>query len=122
MWNYILKNRRKLLCNKYKHIWSYFVVNKSWLKLVDQNMPNILFLHYNDLRDNTLHEISKIAIFLGYNYDDITMNKILEKCNSKYMKQNTKDWTNCLTNKDIYNYFNILPFFFTSEQIKFITS
>jgi len=141
MWDYIIKHKGQLLIKKYKNIWSYFVVNKSWFKL--NSGKNILFLHYDDLKKYTEKEVKRIAEFLDCPCEFLK-NEILEKCSYKYMKKNAQkivplhfrnsskssknfiknesSWTDVLTMKDMTNYINILSFFFNKEQIRFITN
>ena len=138
MWDYIIKHKGQMLIKRYRNIWSYFVVNKSWFKLVGKK--NILFLHYDDLKKDTKGGIKRIAEFIGCEFKE----EILEKCSYEYMKEyaqkivplhfrnslntcknfikNKSNWDDELTIKDMTNYLNILSFFFNKEQILFITN
>lgn len=72
------KNNKKL--NYFEHI-------NSWWKYKD--IQNVLFVHYNDLKDDLSNEIKKISKFINFPIKDKeTLNIITEHCTFKYMKMN----------------------------------
>lgn len=74
--------------NKENNIyWNYFEHIKSWWKYKD--LPNILFVHYNDLKNDLKNEIKKISNFIDFPIEDEDMLKIITKhCTFDYMKNN----------------------------------
>ncbi len=65
---------------------SLFHFMTSYWKLRDQ--PNVLFVHYDDLKANLEKEVRRIARFLGVAIDDRQLPGILERCSFQWMKTN----------------------------------
>ena len=59
---------------------------QSWWNIRD--LPNVLLLHFNDLKADMEREIRRIADFLGIEIDDETWPAIIEHCTFDYMKKN----------------------------------
>jgi len=59
----------------------------SYWELRDQ--PNVLFVHYNDLKADTEKEVRRIAAFLGIPIDEKHLPGILERCSFDWMKTNS---------------------------------
>jgi len=66
------------------HLWFGYV--KSWYPL--RNEPNVLLLHYNDLKLDLEGGIKKIADFVGVELSNTEMAKVVEKSGFKWMKEN----------------------------------
>jgi aryl sulfotransferase len=60
---------------------------RSYWKLRDQ--PNVLFVHYNDLKADLEKEVRRIAAFLGIPIDEKQLPGILERCSFDWMKKNS---------------------------------
>jgi len=59
---------------------------KSWWQY--RHEPNVLMLHYTNLKSAPEQEIYKIAKFLNITVSDYEMKRILEKSSFEYMKRN----------------------------------
>jgi aryl sulfotransferase len=59
----------------------------SYWQLRDQ--PNVLFVHYNDLKADLEKEVRRIAAFLGIPIDESRLAGILERCSFDWMKTNS---------------------------------
>jgi aryl sulfotransferase len=57
--------------------------------LEHKNDPNVLILHFNDLKQNLELSIRKIIVFLGYDLNDIPLNKILMKSSFAWMRKHS---------------------------------
>ncbi|ACY17582.1 sulfotransferase domain-containing protein [Haliangium ochraceum] len=66
--------------------WSLFDHMRSWWEY--RHLPNILLVHFNDLKRDLSGEIARIADFLDIDIDDEMLAKVTEKCTFDYMKQN----------------------------------
>ncbi|WP_343602381.1 sulfotransferase domain-containing protein [Mycobacterium sp.] len=55
----------------------------SWWRLKDE--PNILLVHYKDLRDDLAGEVARIAKFLSIDPASLRMDAVLEHCSFEYM-------------------------------------
>ena len=51
-----------------------------------RDLPNLLLVHFNDLKADLSGEIQRIAEFLDIEADEATLNKITEHCTFDYMK------------------------------------
>jgi len=60
---------------------------KSWWPY--RKEPNVLMLHYANLKSNPRHEISRIADFLNITIAADVMEQVLEKSSFSYMKRNS---------------------------------
>jgi aryl sulfotransferase len=59
----------------------------TYWELRDQ--PNVLFVHYNDLKADLEKEVRRIAAFLGIPIDEKHLPGILERCSFQWMKTNS---------------------------------
>ena len=66
--------------------WSYWDNIRTWWEIRD--LPNVLFLHYNNLKEDMPGYIRRIADFIDVEIDEETWPKILEHCSFDYMKTN----------------------------------
>lgn len=69
-----------------KPFWSYWDNVGSWWKIKD--LPNVMLVHFSDLKKDMKGEISKIANFLDIDVAEDVWPKILEHCSFEYMKEN----------------------------------
>jgi aryl sulfotransferase len=53
-----------------------------------RDQPNMLFVHYNDLKADLEKEVRRIAAFLGIAIDEKLLPGILERCSFDWMKTN----------------------------------
>jgi aryl sulfotransferase len=61
---------------------------QGWYDL--RHLPNVLLVHFNDLKANMGREIRRIARFLGVKVDRRMWPKILERCSFDYMQNEAK--------------------------------
>lgn len=66
--------------------WSFWENISSWWQIKD--LPNVLMLHYENLKKDMPGEIKRIAEFLEINIDESKWADILEHCSFDYMKKN----------------------------------
>lgn len=67
--------------------WSFWDNINSWWAIKD--LPNVLLLHYENLKKDMPGEIRRIAAFLEIDIDEAKWNDILEHCSFDYMKKNS---------------------------------
>lgn len=67
-------------------IWPFWENLKSWWAIRD--LPNVLLLHYADLKEDMPGEIRKVAAFLDIPIREESWEKILLHCSFDYMKKN----------------------------------
>lgn len=65
--------------------WPFWPNVQSWWDI--RNLPNVLLVHFNNLRADTQGEIARIAKFLDIQVDPATWPKLLHYCSLDYMKQ-----------------------------------
>ncbi|WP_297795758.1 sulfotransferase domain-containing protein [uncultured Eudoraea sp.] len=70
-------------------IWSLWDNVNSWWAIKD--LPNVLMLHFNNLKKDMPGEIRKIAAFLDIPIDESKWNDILTHCSFEYMKENAAE-------------------------------
>ena len=68
--------------------WSYWENVKSWWSI--RHLPNVMLLHYADLKRDLLGQIQQIAEFLEIPVDQSQWAVIVEHCSFDYMKQNAE--------------------------------
>jgi aryl sulfotransferase len=66
--------------------WPFWENVKSWWEI--QNLPNVMFIHFSDLKKDMPSEIRKIAPFLEIEFNDENWPSILEYCSFEWMKHN----------------------------------
>lgn len=66
--------------------WSFWENISSWWAIKD--LPNVLMLHYENLKKDMAGEIRSIAAFLEVDIDESKWPDILEHCSFDYMKKN----------------------------------
>ena len=64
--------------------WSYWENVRSWWAL--RHLPNVKFVHFNDMKKDLPGSIASIADFLGIARNPKTFDKIVEHCTFEYMK------------------------------------
>lgn len=64
--------------------WSYWDNARTWWQLRD--LPNVMFVHFEALKQNLPGEIGRIAEFLGIAVDPSTMRTIIDHCSFDYIK------------------------------------
>jgi aryl sulfotransferase len=64
--------------------WPYWENIRSWWAVRD--LPNVMVIHFNDLKADLPGSIRKIGNFLGIKPDAATLAKIVEHCSFDYMK------------------------------------
>jgi aryl sulfotransferase len=66
----------------------FFEHIQSWWNIRD--LPNVMLLHFNNLKEHMPAEIQRIAKFLDINVDTVAWTKVLEHCTFDYMKRNAE--------------------------------
>ena len=67
-------------------IWSYWENIRSWWEA--RQTPNIMLVHFNDLKADLEGEMRRIADFLGCDIDEERWSTIIDHCTFAYMKKN----------------------------------
>ena len=70
-------------------LWSYWENIRSWWEA--RHVPNIMLVHFNDLRADLEGEMRRIADFLGCDIPEERWPTIVEHCSFAYMKKNAAD-------------------------------
>lgn len=65
-------------------IWPYWHHIRSWLDI--RHLPNVLLVHFNDMKHDLEGSIRRIAAFLDIAIDEKLLPKIVEHCTFDYMK------------------------------------
>jgi len=88
MWDIIFQNDDLFHNKNYNNIFSYFATIKSWL--IHKNDPNVLILHFNDLKQNLKSCITQIIQFLGYTtLHKSSIDTILMKSSFAWMRKHS---------------------------------
>jgi aryl sulfotransferase len=66
--------------------WSYWENVRSWWAI--RHIPNVMLLHFADLKADPEGQIRRVAAFLGVAVDPADWPAILEHCSFAYMKRN----------------------------------
>ncbi|GBL44406.1 sulfotransferase [Sulfuriferula multivorans] len=66
--------------------WSFWENLRAWWKI--RELPNVLFIHFNDLKRDMPGEMRRIARFLDIPLDEARWPAILEYCSFDWMKKN----------------------------------
>ena len=67
-------------------IWSFWENIRTWWSIRD--LPNVVMVHFADLKANMPAEIRRIASFLEIPINENNWDAIVEHCTFKYMKEN----------------------------------
>lgn len=66
--------------------WSFWENTRSWWQIRD--LPNVMFIHFAQLKADMPSEIRRISEFLDISIDEKNWDAILEHCGFDYMKAN----------------------------------
>ena len=66
--------------------WSFWENVKTWWEI--RNLPNVMLVHFSNLKANMPKEIRKISAFLDITIDEKNWSQILHHCSFDYMKAN----------------------------------
>lgn len=66
-------------------LWSFWENIRSWWSI--RQLPNVMIIHFNDLRQDLPGSIRQIAAFLGIAIDETSFPLIVEHCSFDYMKR-----------------------------------
>ncbi|WP_425409698.1 sulfotransferase domain-containing protein [Hyphococcus sp.] len=69
-------------------VWSFWENIRTWWQARD--LPNVMFVHFNDLKADMPGEIARIAEFLEIDVGEETWPAILEHCSFDYMKNHAE--------------------------------
>lgn len=67
-------------------LWSFWENVRSWWEIRD--LPNILLVHFENLKQDLPKEIRRIAAFLEIEIDESKWDEIVEHCTFEWMKEN----------------------------------
>ena len=67
--------------------WSFWENVRTWWRI--RHLPNVMLVHFSQLKENMPCEIEKIANFLEIEVDEKKWDTILEHCSFNYMKKNS---------------------------------
>ncbi|KAJ8298934.1 hypothetical protein KUTeg_022994 [Tegillarca granosa] len=85
---------------------NYFTCALSWEHALKNNPDlNVLSLYYEDLKEDPIREITKIARFLNVSYTEEFIAEIAEKCSFKAMKAGDKE----VRRHELQNWANYFP-------------
>ena len=71
-------------------IWPFWENVRSWWEI--RSLPNVLLLHFADLKANLEHEVRRIAAFLDIAVEESRWPDILDHCKFDYMKANASKY------------------------------
>jgi aryl sulfotransferase len=77
---------QQLLRNDCHPIWSFWENVRTWWEV--RQLPNVMLLHFNDLKKELPGEIRRIAEFLEIPIDESKWDAIVEHCSFDWMKEN----------------------------------
>lgn len=66
--------------------WSFWDNIRSWWAI--RNLPNVMLVHFADLKSDMEGQIRRIAEFIDVPTDQAVMDRVLEHCSFDYMKEN----------------------------------
>lgn len=66
--------------------WSYWENIRGWWEI--RHLPNVLFLHFADMKADLAREMRRVAAFLDIAIDEAKWPQMLEFCSFEYMKAN----------------------------------
>ncbi len=64
--------------------WPFWDSVRTWWQA--RSLPNVLFLHFNDLKRDLRGEIARVAAFLDVTLDAAGLDRAAERCSFDYMK------------------------------------
>jgi aryl sulfotransferase len=67
-------------------LWPFWSHVRSWWNV--RELPNVMLVHFNQLKKDMPGEIRRIAAFLGLSLDEQAWPRILEHCSFEYMRRN----------------------------------
>jgi aryl sulfotransferase len=67
-------------------LWSFWENIRSWWNI--RHLPNVMLIHFNDLKQDLPGSIRMVAKFLDIAVDEKTFPAIVEHCSFDYMKRN----------------------------------
>ena len=70
-------------------IWPYWHHIRSWWQI--RNLPNVMLLHFNDMKGDLEGTIKRTAEFLDIEIDPKSFSKIVEHCSFDYMKAHASE-------------------------------
>lgn len=70
-------------------LWSQFENVKSWWDI--QHLPNLMLVHFSNLKKDLSGEMRKVAEFLEIPIDESKWDTIVEHCSFEYMKKHSED-------------------------------
>ena len=82
---------RDWLANDGAPFWSYWDNVRSWWAIRD--LPNVMIVHFADLKADLSGEIARIGDFLGIRQDAETTARIVDHCTFAYMKAHASEVT-----------------------------
>ncbi len=65
--------------------WPFWDNVRSWWSI--RHLPNLLLVHFSDLKTDLASEVRRIAHFLDIELNDAQMSRLLEHCSFAYMKR-----------------------------------
>ena len=68
--------------------WSFWENIRSWWAI--RALPNVMLIHFSDLKADMRGMIRQIAAFLDISVDEYNWDKIVKHCSFEYMKTNAK--------------------------------
>lgn len=66
--------------------WPFWENVRSWWAI--RNLPNVMLVHFADLKSDMEGQIRRIAEFIDVPVDQAVMDRVLEHCSFDYMKEN----------------------------------
>jgi hypothetical protein len=86
-WGVPVYNDLYEMMDDYDSFIGYFNLLEAWLPY--RKEPNVLFVHFNDMKKDMASYIKKIAAFIGVDIDDLELfDKICSQCSFEWMKKN----------------------------------
>lgn len=68
--------------------WSFWENIRTWWEV--RHLPNVMLLHFSDLKHDLPGQIARIATFLDIDLDDATLAKVVDHCSFDYMKRHAE--------------------------------
>ena len=70
-------------------VWPFWEHIRSWWAI--RNLPNVMLVHFNDLKSDLEGSIRRVAAFLGIAVNEEIFPSIVSHCTFEYMKANAED-------------------------------